>query len=208
MHLMEAIKRDGFAMVPAAVELGVVEELVRSLESNENFAGMRQQHLTIEAVKELARSEAIRKLVEPIVGSEARVVRSILFDKNADRNWGVPWHQDLTICVRERKETAGFVGWSVKDGVTHVQAPREVLEGMLTVRVHLDDCGMENGPLRVLAGSHRFGWLEAAEIERLKREGAEVACVVGRGGVVLMRPLILHASSKARAPGHRRVVHL
>jgi ectoine hydroxylase-related dioxygenase (phytanoyl-CoA dioxygenase family) len=79
---------------------------------------------------------------------------------------------------------------------------------MLTMRLHLDDCGAENGPLRALPGTHRQGWLEAEAIERFKREVAERVCVVGKGGVVLMRPLLLHASSRATKPGHRRVLHL
>jgi len=156
----------------------------------------------------LITSRTIRDLVEPVVGPEARVVRSILFDKTAESNRGVPWHQDLTIAVAERREVSGFVGWSVKDGVHHVQAPREVLEQMLTVRLHLDDCGPENGPLRVLPGTHTRGWLDTEMINQLKREIPEQVCVVPRGGTFLMRPLLLHASSRAVKPGHRRVLHV
>lgn len=201
---------NGFAVVPNVLTHEEVNALLGALESEirRGFAGVRQPHEIIAAVRDLIEGRAIRELVESVVGKDARVVRSILFDKTAERNWGVPWHQDLTIAVAERRETAGFTGWSVKDGVNHVQAPREVLEGMLTVRLHLDDCGAENGPLRVLPGTHRHGWLDTESIERAKAEVEEAVCLVNRGGAVLMRPLLLHASSRATKPGHRRVLHL
>ncbi|HXI53928.1 MAG TPA: phytanoyl-CoA dioxygenase family protein [Candidatus Saccharimonadales bacterium] len=114
----------------------------------------------------------------------------------------------LSIAVAERREAPGFRGWSVKQGVLHVQPPADILERMLTLRLHLDDCGPHNGPLRVLGGSHRHGRLSDEAIETLCRKGAEVACLVRAGGVLLMRPLLLHASSRAERPGRRRVLHL
>ena len=108
----------------------------------------------------------------------------------------------------ERVEMPGFGGWSIKQGVIHVQPPPSVLENMLTLRVHLDDCDADNGPLRVLRGSHRHGRLNDDQIARLKHECEEVTCVVPAGGVLLMRPLIFHASSPAKKPRHRRVIHL
>jgi ectoine hydroxylase-related dioxygenase (phytanoyl-CoA dioxygenase family) len=102
----------------------------------------------------------------------------------------------------------GYGGWSVKKGVSHVQPPASILENMLTLRVHLDDCGTDNGPLRVLRGSHRHGWLTDERIEGLKRTSEEVTCLVPQGGALLMRPLLVHASSPAKNPRHRRVIHL
>ena len=104
--------------------------------------------------------------------------------------------------------SANFGGWSVKKGVVHVQPPASVLENMLTLRVHLDDCDADNGPLRVLRGSHRYGRLNDGQVEDLKHTSEEVICVVPAGGVLLMRPLVLHASSPAKIPRHRRVIHL
>jgi ectoine hydroxylase-related dioxygenase (phytanoyl-CoA dioxygenase family) len=120
----------------------------------------------------------------------------------------VPWHQDLAIAVRQRIDVSDFGPWSQKNGVVHVQPPRQVLESMLTVRLHLDDCGEENGPLRVVAGSHARGILLPAEIEPVVWGGPVMTCAVARSGAVLMRPLLLHASSIARRPGHRRIIHL
>ena len=102
----------------------------------------------------------------------------------------------------------GFAPWSVKARVVHVQPPREVLEGMVTLRLHLDDCFEENGPLYVLPRSHAHGVLSPAEVERWRATVRPAACVAPAGGVLVMRPLILHASSPATSPSHRRVVHL
>ncbi len=135
-------------------------------------------------------------------------VRGILFDKRADANWLVAWHQDLTICVKERQQVAGYGPWSVKHGVPHVQPPMALLDAMITLRLHLDEATHSNGALRVLPGTHRFGRLDAQQIEAFKKEGVEETCTAAAGDVLLMKPLLLHASSKAESPAHRRVVHL
>jgi hypothetical protein len=130
-------------------------------------------------------------------------VRSILFDKRPGANWNVAWPQDLTITVRERREAEGFGPWSTKDGTPHVQAPAALLERMLTLRLHLDDTGSANGALRVYPGSHRHGRLDPPF------QGEEVLCEARAGDALLMRPLLLHASSKSTdAARLRRVIHI
>jgi ectoine hydroxylase-related dioxygenase (phytanoyl-CoA dioxygenase family) len=163
---------------------------------------------TVPEVRDLVESPAIRALAEPVLGQSAFVVRSIFFDKTPQANWKVTWHQDLTIAVRERIDVPGFTAWSVKDGVVHVQPNVEVLERMLTVRLQLDDCNSANGPLQVLPGSHKSGKLNAAKISEWRKREKPVVCAVPRGGALLMRPLLLHSSSTAAQPNHRRVVHL
>jgi len=135
-------------------------------------------------------------------------VRALLFDKSPTANWGVPWHQDLAIAVAGTREVPGFGPWSVKEGVVHVHPPVRVLERMATVRVSLDDCGPDNGALRVLPGTHLLGKLSATGIARWKSEVAPVTCSAGRGDAVLMKPLLLHASSPAVVPLRRRVLHV
>ena len=146
-------------------------------------------------------------LARPILGDAAHPVRGILFDKTPGANWVVPWHQDLSIAVKKRFDVPGFGPWSQKAGVVHVQPPAEVLRGMLTVRLHLDDCGVDNGPLRVIPGSHREA-MTPEQIEIAVNGRAQVTCECLAGGAVVMRPMILHASSPARSPAHRRVVHI
>jgi ectoine hydroxylase-related dioxygenase (phytanoyl-CoA dioxygenase family) len=147
-------------------------------------------------------------LVEPILGPGCFAVRVLWFDKTPDANWKVPWHQDLAIAVQARAEVDGFGGWSEKAGVTHVQPPTWLLERMVTVRLHLDDCGPNRGPLRVLPGSHHEGRLQPAQIQQWQQEQRATECVVNAGDAILMRPLLLHASSEATTPGHRRVLHI
>ena len=208
MSAASQFEKDGFLIVPGVIGDDVAKLLIAALGPKGAFAGLRQVHETMPAVRDLIASQAIRHWVELILGEQARVVRSICFDKNVENNWAVPWHQDLTIAVREKVEAPGFVGWSMKHGALHVQAPRDVLEKMLTVRLHLDDCGAENGPLSVLAGSHREGWLNAEQIDVFKATVSPTVCTTARGGAVLMRPLLLHSSARATKPDHRRVLHL
>ena len=161
----------------------------------------------------LRKSQPVRQLLmEPwlaaIVPAGYACVRGILFDKTPGSNWLVAWHQDLTICVKERVEVPGYGPWSVKHGVPHVQPPVDLQERMLTLRLHLDDTTSANGALRVVPGSHAKGRLDAAQIEQARAAGPEVICEAEASDVLLMRPLILHASSKAESPAHRRIVHL
>jgi ectoine hydroxylase-related dioxygenase (phytanoyl-CoA dioxygenase family) len=149
----------------------------------------------------------IRSLVALGLENNFRVVRAVYLDKHKDANWKVAWHQDLTIAVRERKEVDGYGPWSLKAGIPHVQPPVSVLERMLAVRIHLDDADETNGALRVIPGSHLQGRLSAVEVQRLTKETAPVTCPMKRGDVMLLRPLLLHASSVASDPAHRRVLH-
>ena len=158
-------------------------------------------------VQKLACLPAVRRLVEPVLGPECFPVRGILFDKIPGANWKVPWHQDVTIAVKERREVAGYAPWSMKEGVVHVQPPTEVLENMLTVRVHLDTCSATNGALRVIPGSHRLGRLDQNKVGAMVDESRSVCCSAHPGDALIMRPLLLHASSASVEPTHRRVLH-
>jgi len=201
-------------MVPGVLPPETVDDLVVSIEhalkNRWGHSGHALRHLlqAVPAVQQVADSATVRALVEPLIGPDAFVARSLFFDKTPDVNWKVAWHQDLTITVRDKIEIPGFSGWSVKDGVVHVQPPPDVLNQMLTVRLHLDDCGSANGPLQVIPGSHKSGRLKPREISEWRERVPATICVVPRGGALLMRPFLLHASSSATEPGHRRVIHL
>ena len=212
-----AVARDGFAVVEGVIGAEAVGRLAEELEGLEaagaasRRAGrayaVRNLLNVLPSARELADGARLRSLVEPILGEGAAVVRGILFDKREGANWKVAWHQDLTIAVRERREAEGFGPWSLKAGVQHVQPPAGVLEGMLALRVHLDDADETNGALRVVPGSHTRGRLSAADIRAFRERGAAVTCRVRAGGVMLMKPLLLHASSAATRPSRRRVLH-
>ena len=98
-------------------------------------------------------------------------------------------------------------GWSEKEGELFVQPPVSVLDTVLALRLHLDKCNEQNGALRVVPGSYRLGRLTAAEAIRAKDALGEVCVEVPRGGAMLMKPLLLHASSKVSVNGARRVLH-
>lgn len=186
-------------------------EFDRVLNASEHGrAGARSPLARSRAFRDVADSHAVRHLVEPILGSGAFIARSLLFDKRDGANWDVSWHRDATIAVRARIDVPGYGPWSVKAGVHHVRPPAHVLAGMLTVRLHLDDCDESNGALLVVPGSHASPGLDlAAAIDASLCETHGVACVVPAGGALLMRPLILHASKRAvDMSRRRRVLHL
>jgi hypothetical protein len=208
--------RDGYFICNDIVADEIVERLrlaVASIPNREevrrrrNVYGVRNLLEICPDVRSLATEPSIRQFVTPLLGDDAFAVRAIFFDKVPGANWSLFWHQDNVIAVNERREVPGFIGWAQKAGVWQVQPPVDVLARMVAVRVHLDDCGANNGPLRVLPGSHRFGWLDE-ELDAWKSRVPEVVCAVQCGGIMLMCPLILHASAASESVGHRRVIHI
>ena len=142
------------------------------------------------------------------LGPDARPVRAILFDKTAARNWALGWHQDRTIVVKERIDADGFGPWTVKAGLIQVEPPFEILERMITVRVHLDVVDGSNAPLRIVPGSHRLGRLPEAEIEKVVATVGERLCLAERGDIWLYATPIVHASLAADPPRRRRVLQV
>lgn len=202
----EEIAQSGFALIRGV--MGREEqETLRATLGQVDGAG-RRGLLRLPIVSALAGSERWLGLIRPHLPAEPRPVRAIYFDKSADANWVVAWHQDLTITLHARTETAGFGPWSMKDGVPHVQPPTELLEKMLTIRVHLDDADETNGALRVLPGSHRLGRLTGERIQELRTSRADSLCTAAAGDALLMRPLLLHASHRSTSTRHRRVLHI
>lgn len=205
----DAFACDGFTLCRAVFSHRMIVALLIELSANvERSANRRSLLRDCPAVARLAASGPLKAIADQALGGDAFAVRALLFDKVTGANWGVPWHQDLAIAVEEKVEVAGFGGWSVKDGIPHVLPPAAILTEMVTLRLHLDDCGADNGPLRVLPGSHRDGKLGDAEIARWKTTAIEFVCLADRGDVLVMRPLVLHASSAAESPSHRRVLHI
>jgi Phytanoyl-CoA dioxygenase (PhyH) len=213
-QFQSALERDGFAVVPGAVpgaELLALEIALEHLSAEMDLGtrgGVRDAFRLVPAVRTLAVGQGLWPLAAAVLGPDCIAVRGILFDKTPGANWKVSWHQDLTIAVRTRLDVPGFGPWSQKAGIHHVQPPVPVLERMLTLRLHLDDCGADNGPVRVLPGSHRAGRLTGEQIDRWRAEHEVHDCIAVRGEVLAMRPLLLHASSPAASPEHRRVIHL
>ncbi len=159
--LRAEVDRNGFAIVRNVFN----PESIALLEKALHDAGITSEHgsrriaTRVPQIGILARSSDSLRLVSAVLGKEAFLVQSIFFDKSRESNWKVPWHQDQTIPVKAHIPVPGFGGWSVKSSIPHVQAPANVLEEMLILRLHLDECNEENGALRVLPGSHLAGKL-------------------------------------------------
>lgn len=214
---MHDFRRDGFAVLSGVFGSQDVECLIEAVSridrpdavrSRGGVYAIRNLLELSPKVNEVAHSRHIRSIVEEHLGAPAFPVRGTLFDKTDAANWLVPWHQDLTICVVSRMPVPGYGPWTIKAGVCHVQPPVSVSESMLSVRIHLDDCDESNGALRVLPGTHALGRLTAEQISQQQFSIQSVSCTALSGDVVLMRPLLLHASSAASKAAHRRVIHI
>jgi len=186
--------------------LQIADRLERS-NLKRSKAGIRHL-LNNGAIADLAVDTRLLNLAQRILGPEAIPFHATLFDKSAEVNWLVVWHQDTALPLREKCETHGWGPWSVKAGVIYAHAPASALCQVLTLRIHLDDSKLENGPLRVLPKTHQKGVMSDDNIAHLAAQIAPISCVVRQGGVLAMRPLIVHASSKSRSEIPRRVIHI
>jgi ectoine hydroxylase-related dioxygenase (phytanoyl-CoA dioxygenase family) len=216
-EIKDRVQRDGFALVPNIVDDLTIASVLDDLQLIEaNEAVRRKQNLSygirnfvnlIPSARRLANSETILSIARAFAGERAQLVRSLFFDKNAEANWKVQWHQDLTIAVKARIPIDGFGPWSVKAGIPHVQPPDVVLEGMIALRIHLDQATETNGALKVYPGSQHFGRLPPNRVREFAKT-PPVTCTATRGSILAMRPLLLHSSSAGTEPTHRRVIHL
>jgi hypothetical protein len=156
----------------------------------------------------MAQDSRLMGIAQEVLGDEVFPFRATLFDKSPTANWLVVWYQDTALPLQERREAPGWGPWSVKDGVTYAHAPENALSQVLALRLHLDDSVPENGPLRVLPGTHTLGVLSDEALHDLATRVTAVDCLVPEGGVLAMRPLIVHASSKSQSEAPRRVLHI
>jgi ectoine hydroxylase-related dioxygenase (phytanoyl-CoA dioxygenase family) len=200
----------GFTIIEAVLDGTEVAELARTLETSDlarSRAGARHlmNHPAVSAVAVDPRMVAI---AGRFLGETAIPYKATLFDKSPVRNWLVAWHQDTALPLCERREIPEWGPWAIKAGVTYALAPASALAKVVALRLHLDDSRADNGPLRVLPGTHTLGLLTESDIARLTTEVPAVDCTVPAGGVVVVRPLIVHASSKAASNLPRRVLHI
>lgn len=156
----------------------------------------------------LSPTGCIGMIASKAIGTEAKPVRAILFDKSTATNWSLGWHQDRTICVRERVDVPGFGPWSIKAGLRHVAPPIELLSRMMTLRVHIDDVPATNAPLLIAPGSHRVGRVPESSVAQVVAEGGIAVCLAEAGDVWAYSTPILHASDAASSPEHRRVLQV
>lgn len=173
--------------------------------SNDLFA-IRQFLKEVPEATKLVFNDNLKKVIKQLFGDNYFVVKSIYFDKPETSNWYVSYHQDLTISVDKKAELENFGPWTTKQNQFAVQPPIDILENIYTVRVHLDDTNENNGALRVIPKSHSKKIYRPETIDWTKE--AETTCSVKKGGIMIMKPLILHSSSRTTNNKKRRVIHI
>lgn len=195
------------AELHAGLATGILPEFERLFESLPRSAGLRLTDLA-ETARFLSADGSIGSVATKYIGAKARPVRAIAFDKSAEANWALGWHQDRTICVRDRKEVDGFGPWTIKQGLHHVQPPFALLEGMVTLRIHLDPVNTTNAPLKVALGSHLLGRIEEPEIAAMVGECDVFRCLAKTGDVWVYSTPVIHASDRSTSGLRRRVLQI
>lgn len=216
MQYKEELEQQGYTVIPDVFSETSVKEMISvidSVDQNSPFFrktgdlfAIRRFLQEVPAIIPLIFTPSIKQIVRELFGEHHLPVKSIYFDKPGQSNWFVAWHQDLTISVTKKLPVAGYGPWTVKPGQYAVQPPTSILESIYTLRIHLDDTGEENGALKVLPGSHAKGILRAGEID--SNQTPDVSCYVKRGGIMIMRPLLMHASGRSTNGHNRRVIHI
>ncbi|WP_260396945.1 phytanoyl-CoA dioxygenase family protein [Variovorax sp. KBW07] len=192
----------GHALLPALLPTELLDPLAQSLESALGTSAGSRNLLAQPLCHGMAVHLKTQLNSMGLLDASSVAVQCTLFDKTADRNWLVALHQDTSIPASGPQMPV-----VMKEGEPYVQPPIDVLQMLLAVRLHLDDCGADAGPLRVVPGSHRAGRLDDAQAQAMRADRGEATCIAARGDALLMRPLLLHASSRARSPVRRRVLH-
>lgn len=214
-HIHELID-NGFTVVEDVYSPEEIEKILQTIEqadktketfrrSAELFA-IRQFLKEIPQARKLIFNETLLAIIQENFGNDYFVVKSIYFDKPGTSNWYVSYHQDLTISVDKKIELKGYGPWTVKQDQFAVQPPLELLKNIFTIRVHLDDTNEHNGALKIIAGSHLNGISRPETIEREKI--TETICNVPKGGIMIMKPLLLHSSARTTSNKKRRVIHI
>jgi hypothetical protein len=210
MAWRDTIEENGFAMLPAVFSPEQMDCLLYEIDRlapRRNRAGVRHA-LRLDPVASIAGHAPLAEIAGGVLGTRSFPFRATLFEKSRASNWLVVWHQDTALPLRERVEVPGWGPWSLKERIDYAHAPAGTLSQVLTLSIQLDESNADNGPLRVLPRTHTLGVLSDDGIHDLAVRITPVDCVVGKGGVVAMRPLLVHASSKSRAEMPRRVLHI
>ncbi|AOM78787.1 phytanoyl-CoA dioxygenase family protein [Pedobacter steynii] len=210
------MKEKGFTTIDAVFSKETIAEILRIIEatdsSGETFRksadlfAIRQFLKAVPGVAQLIFKENFKRLIQQLFGEGYFVVKSIYFDKPEQSNWFVAYHQDLTISVDKKQVAEGYEKWTVKQGQFAVQPPLNILKQIYTVRIHLDDTDENNGALKVIPRSHLKGIYRPEDIDWSIEN--ECCCRVNLGGVMIMKPLLLHSSGRTVNNNKRRVIHI
>ena len=203
----EYFQSRGFVLVSDVMSESELDAITKNLTPATTNSGGTRGLLAESWCSALVDQLRVHSRLSDLIPADFVAVQCTYFEKSAERNWLVPIHQDLSIPVAHKVDDPALRGWSEKEGSLFVQGPPEVLGQLIAVRLHLDDCGPEDGPLRVVPGSHLRGRIGSDEALAIRSQSGEVSCEGARGSALLMRPLLLHSSSKAFGVSRRRVLH-
>jgi len=202
------MKDAGYWIEPDVVSNAECDRVLAALTgAKQSRAGVRHL-MSNPTVAALAGDRQLVSMARRALGLSAIPFRATLFEKSGQKNWLIAWHQDTALPLASKLEAAGWGPWSEKAGVVYAHAPACALARVIALRLHLDESTFENGPLRVIPGSHLNGVLTDDAIAEIAATRSHVECPVTRGGVIAMRPLLIHASSKAISNAPRRVLHV
>lgn len=205
---MISIAKDGYKIVNNVYSESEIGEILKYLENSnvDRLFGVREFLKSHPRLRDLTFTENLKKEISKL-SRTSKVIKSLYFDKPPQANWIVNWHQDLTINVTKKISHLGYENWRELKERTVVQPPIKVLENIFTIRIHLDDCTEKNGALRVIKSSHTEGVIDIRNGIGEKIE-EEIVCEVGRGGILIMKPLILHSSKRTENNKNRRIIHI
>lgn len=214
--LQQDITDKGFGIINGVYTPDEVKAIITAIENadtdkdtfrkSDDLFAIRQFLKEVPRVMPLVFNSHLREIIIKLFGKDYFIVKSIYFDKPPASNWYVSYHQDLTISVNQKNDIQGFTSWTNKQNQYAVQPPLEFLENIFTLRIHLDDTNAFNGALKVIPGSHSKGIYRPETIDWESEE--EAVCNVARGGVMIMKPLLLHSSGRTVNDSRRRVIHI
>lgn len=216
ISMKEEIKEEGFAVIEnvfSDIEIEKIISLISNSDStndtfrktNDLFA-IRQFFKEIPITFDKIFNEKLKNIISELFGNDFFVVKSIYFDKPENSNWFVSYHQDLTISVDKKLNLANFGPWTTKQNQFAVQPPLDILQNNFTIRIHLDNTDKDNGALKVVPKSHKKGIYRPETIDW--NIETEIICNVGKGGIMIMKPLLLHSSGRTTNNNKRRVLHI
>lgn len=205
---MQAFESDGYAISPEVFTAGECAQLLALLSAEVPSGRAGARHLLFQpTIAAIAANPRLARIASFALGTTALPFRVTLFQKSVSSNWSVAWHHDTALPLVHTFEREGWGPWSVKDGVAYARAPAEALERVVALRVHLDASLPTNGPLRVLPRTHQLGVLSDDQVSKLAESTLAKECIVDRGGVLAMRPLLVHSSARLRTREPRRILH-
>lgn len=219
MKYINEINADGFTIIDNVYNESEIEKLISIIESStenkaekttfrksEDLFAIRQFHKEIPETLDYIFNQNLKNIIQSNFGENYFITKSIYFDKPEKSNWFVAYHQDLTISVDKKIDVKNFENWTTKQNQFAVQPPKEILEKNFTIRIHIDKTTKDNGALKVINSSHSKGIYRVENMD-LKNE-KETICEVDKGGIMIMKPLLFHASNKTTNNERRRVIHI